>query len=505
MLHGTNAIKRMGRLLALVLVLAMLPLPTFAAGEPEGTGAAAETVDCSELFTIQSVNEALQQTAATGAKVRIILGPHEYTAGPDQETVITIPDLTSCPDPDAITVCGSGAETVLRGSIRYEASGCGRIEQLTFSAPSQGSGTALSGPGAFSVSGCTFSGYAVAVLAESGRGRWDNNRFLNNGTAVRAEGLSEDTTPCDFRLQDSDFIGNTVDFDVSAAPGDYYFYRNFFGAAETSARSPVKKEGQNIRLHCYPARKHPITGGDATLILGSENTVLNDISGELPVSEIPSGTVIRVVSDPGSGAALLAVWTFGGGIDDGDVDRIPDPPAASGSGDGALSAAAGFDAGLTLTRTGGTMTVALPAANEPILQELRPTLTVFCPDSWGTAAVTLGGTPVQSSFAGHAASFTAAAAGVYTLTDPTYLPPSITSVNAASAAVSVTLDRPETGTVLYLASYAADGRMTELFAVTVEAGRTEYAFPLDGAGYSYVKAFLTDAAARPVCEAASSQ
>ena len=301
-----------------------------------------DTIDCSGMATIQEVNGALAQAGRSSGKVEIVFGAHEYAAGTDGVTVITIPNLTSCREPDAITIRGERnnvSETVLKGGISYEAEQGGRIEDVSFAAPAEGSGTGLTGitgAGGCGVYRCCFTGFATAIdstksfigategnsftgntiavhisLPEgnSNQDQWSFNRFIRNGTAVKVDRLNSFITPYYFRLRDSDFICNTTDFDIVPG-GDYYFYRNYFYCeAENSLRAPQVAEGTTVP-HCYPARAHSIAEGRDELIYGEENTVLNSLSGELLVSEIAEGTTIDVVEDDGTGAALLAIWAF---------------------------------------------------------------------------------------------------------------------------------------------------------------------------------------------------
>lgn len=77
--------------------------------------------------------------------------------------------------------------------------------------------------------------------------------------------------------------------------------------------------------------------------------------------------------------------------------------------------APGFNAGLTVTQEGDSITVEVPVSNNTILATQKPTLTVPCPDGWENAAVSFGGQALESSFADHAVSFSVEQGGAYTI------------------------------------------------------------------------------------------
>ena len=60
------------------------------------------------------------------------------------------------------------------------------------------------------------------------RKSWENNTFINNGTAVQVLSLNKYASPYYFRFINSNFINNDTDFDVCSG-GTLYMYKNYFG------------------------------------------------------------------------------------------------------------------------------------------------------------------------------------------------------------------------------------------------------------------------------------
>ncbi|MBQ3378778.1 MAG: choice-of-anchor J domain-containing protein [Clostridia bacterium] len=77
--------------------------------------------------------------------------------------------------------------------------------------------------------------------------------------------------------------------------------------------------------------------------------------------------------------------------------------------------------------------------------------------------------------------------------------PAVSSVELDGSKAVVTLAKSGAGHTLYLAGYTASGQMLEVFVRAVQSGVNEYAFTLNKSA-AYVKVFLTDGDARPLCE-----
>ncbi len=306
-----------------------------------------DVIDLSACETISDVNNVLEAASQgfTQNMIEVRFGAKAYSAGGDGVSVITVPRLTYCNEPQSIVITGTdsgSSHTVINGSMVINSPyTSGLVTDIEFASATEGSGTALSGTagsGAYSVYSCKFAGYATAIensdsfispvegnefrnntvayhvatpkLIPENQDQMHHNRFILNGTAVKVDQLGSGVTPYYFRMRDSDFMCNDVDFDIQTA-GDFYLYRNYYYCESSGGlRSPQAIEGPDTRLHFYPARANSITSDDNTLIYGNENTVLNSLAGELIVSTVAPGTEINVVDDQGNGATLLATWSF---------------------------------------------------------------------------------------------------------------------------------------------------------------------------------------------------
>ena len=76
----------------------------------------------------------------------------------------------------------------------------------------------------------------------------------------------------------------------------------------------------------------------------------------------------------------------------------------------------GFDAGLVISAVeNDSFTVAVPESNNTILAQMKPTLSIVCPNGWDAATVTFGGETIDSAFSGNQVTFTAEVGGTYTI------------------------------------------------------------------------------------------
>ena len=227
----------------------------------------------------------------------------------------------------------------VHGGIQLNGATLFTVNGFRFVAPESETETrAIFGGGCTGVNRCTFTGYDVALDASNGLVQcgWQNtlennkiawrvalknailnnkqdctkNRFVNNGTAVEIRSMNEVSKPYSMRITDTDFVGNNLDFNVPA-PGEFYFYRDFFADKDGARREAMTMMGENTILHVYPARLESITGENDGLFLGEDNTILNDESANLliGVSQLV-GKKIVVVSDDGNGSTVLATWQF---------------------------------------------------------------------------------------------------------------------------------------------------------------------------------------------------
>lgn len=152
---------------------------------------------------------------------------------------------------------------------------------------------------------CVFSGYPVAVDATTGflactggnvfvdnqigvkldlsrtqqggnMSPWQHNTFLRNGTAVQVLGFNSIISPYYFRIADSNFIGNSTDFDLQA-PGTVYLYRNYFGKIHPQAKNMALLEYLIALLSADDKSLHQIVTSNAPRIeTGSGSKVVTN-------------------------------------------------------------------------------------------------------------------------------------------------------------------------------------------------------------------------------------
>lgn len=152
---------------------------------------------------------------------------------------------------------------------------------------------------------CVFSGYPVAVDATTGflsctggnvfvdnqigvkldlsrtqqggnNSPWQYNTFLRNGTAVQVLGFNSIMSPYYFRIVDSNFIGNSTDFDLQA-PGTVYLYRNYFGKIHPQAKNMALLEYLIALLSADDKSLHQIVTSNAPRIeTGSGSKVVTN-------------------------------------------------------------------------------------------------------------------------------------------------------------------------------------------------------------------------------------
>lgn len=191
-------------------------------------------------------------------------------------------------------------------------------------------------------------------ITYSGFGSYD---FQENVVAVRIVSLQNGMTPYEFRIHDSDFINNYVEFWIDKYNTEYvhnyYFYRNFYGGkwekpghghrywhafgadtmgnatiAYTSHRGPRYYSGMGNGVTIFvsgsPSRSTPnlarnrsAASEDAYWIYSGEDQVTRIMSDQtLPIAQealegLTGDAEVSVVTD--DGIDTIAVWTFEGG------------------------------------------------------------------------------------------------------------------------------------------------------------------------------------------------
>ena len=227
--------------------------------------------------TVEALNAELMALASsvrpgneTPAKFWVTLADTTY------DGTIVIPDLKNR---NLSYSFNSNGNTTIRGGIDLNNGlKLEHIQNIVFVAPEKTTTTASettraiwNGSTTF-VSGCTFRGYDIAL--DSGKGLinptegnvfvdntvavsvnfrdaqpdsqkkdWMHNTFLRNDTAVQVLSLAVGgsngdnlLTPYYFRLLDSNFIGNGLDFDFRE-DGRFYMYRNYYAKIHPQAES----------------------------------------------------------------------------------------------------------------------------------------------------------------------------------------------------------------------------------------------------------------------------
>lgn len=219
--------------------------------------------------TVADLNACLAAMAedeeAAGLGIVVTLGNCTY------EGTVVVPGELELEDQDMTLTLKGGKKTVLKGGIDLNGTGA-LVRGIRFEGAgktSETNNTALyNGPA--TVIDCTFTGYDIAVDMSDGvivceendlfydnatavridlngedgnMAVWGYNAFLNNDTAIQIESMGTKFTPYYLRIQDSSFIGNTTDLDVSC-PGTFYFYRNYYGETIKALLEAVESYGE---------------------------------------------------------------------------------------------------------------------------------------------------------------------------------------------------------------------------------------------------------------------
>ncbi len=219
-----------------------------------------DTVDALNQFLVQMVDIIGDDTKNV---YKVVLAAQTY------EGTIIIPEELQTSQQLALSGQENGT-TVVCGSVNLNSRTLFELNKITFKAPQQGGletsdhkTTALANGEVTNMYSCTFEGYEVAVdifhrmvtvtsgntfidneiairmdMTQSGGNRlpWVENLYVRNGTAVQILGVSNAFPAYYFRITDSDFIGNDVDFDIQCE-GTFYFHRNYFGELLDGAKN----------------------------------------------------------------------------------------------------------------------------------------------------------------------------------------------------------------------------------------------------------------------------
>ena len=550
--------------------------------------------------TVEALNADLLALATEDAAGSAGMNIHHIFLAPTvYEGTIVIPAKLS--DKCIFHLNGTGGRTVVEGGIdlnhgqRVE-----RIDGIHFRAPEAAEGEttrAIWGGDVSMVMNCSFRGYDVAVDAGDGvinlsagsisdvagnvfadndvavrldvddsdsgmRLDWKGNTFVRNGTAVEVLSLQTakdpeygNLSPYYFRILDSNFIGNTLDFDMQHS-GRYYMYRNYYAkvhpdaeklttaellealqAATTdkatqqlvTSNSPeIRKANNKTKVITNPRWKYPVQGwwthstaisdvfgaptavrammaveaetepayeNILTIWWSEETEILNGMASQLPINtEAFVGNAVKTVDVLADETEeLLGIWTFPGQAAAAAVQAagVPD-----------------FDAGLTLLAEGQTVSVTV--TDSEVLAQWSPTLTVLLD---GTAcSVTLDGKAVTFTADETGVSFPVSGGGTYVI--EIEAPPDLAVTATAedvdadiqlSVSIRSNAAAEKTCTVV-AAAYDGSGQMAAVEmsrTITVAAGG-QLVEPLTlkpEKPVETIRVFVLDGESSPLCEA----
>ena len=245
---------------------------------------------------------------------------------------------------------------------------------------------------------------------------WEGNLFQDNGTAVKIESFNGFLSPYQFRVTNSDFIGNVVDFDVDCA-ATLYFYQNFYGeltnsgdVADAKHTPPTVECDHSItKVITNPRWKAPVLDWEnqaVTFSLLAEPVQTNYLTADW---NLPT----EIVNEEADGLTLDAAAFREPGEKTIDVVNQQQQYLGTWTFDGVSTVESGvFHAGLAVEHGETAITVTV---RESEMLEAVPTLTVPC--AFAYAEVRFDGKTVAAAIRDGKITFPVAAAGTYTITE----------------------------------------------------------------------------------------
>lgn len=243
---------------------------------------------------------------------------------------------------------------------------------------------------------------------------WNGNLFQNNGTAVKVESFNDFLSPYQFRITNSDFIGNVVDFDVDCA-ATLYFYQNFYGttngSVEDAKHTPptVSCDHSITKVITNPRWKAPVLAWEnraVTFSLLAEPVKANYLTADW---DLPT----EIVNEEADGLTLDAAAFQEPGEKTIDVVNQQQQYLGTWTFDGVSIVESGvFHAGLAVEQGENAITVTV---QESEMLEAVPTLTVPC--AFAYAEVRFDGKTVNATIQNGKVTFPVEAAGIYTITE----------------------------------------------------------------------------------------
>lgn len=393
-----------------------------------------------EIDDTDALNQALaslltEQVTDDDTMIQIQLGNHTF-----QGTVV-IPNLNW--GGRELVLQGNG--TTIQGSLNLNHQGIlvRSIESIAFVRDTQSGSTAIYGGTCGSILDCSFTGYDIA-LASNQDGNlnpirctfvdnniaasvdvanlqwnmslnpWDGNLFQNNGTAVKIESFNDFLSPYYFRVTNSDFIDNGVDFDVDCA-ATLYFYQNFYGttkgSVEDAKHTPptVECDHSITKVITNPRWKAPVLAWEnraVTFSLLAEPVKANYLTADW---DLPT----EIVNEEADGLTLDAAAFREPGEKTIDVVNQQQQYLGTWTFDGVSTVESGvFHAGLAVEQGETAITVTV---RESEMLDAVPTLSVPCVFAY--AQVRCDGKTVEAAIKDGKITFPVAAAGTYTITE----------------------------------------------------------------------------------------
>ena len=393
-----------------------------------------------EIEDTDALNQALaslltEQVTDDDTMIQIQLGNHTF-----QGTVV-IPNLNW--GGRELVLQGNG--TTIQGSLNLNHQGIlvRSIESIAFVRDTQSGSTAIYGGTCGSILDCSFTGYDIA-LASNQDGNlnpirctfvdnniaasvdvanlqwnmslnpWDGNLFQNNGTAVKIESFNDFLSPYYFRITNSDFIDNGVDFDVDCA-ATLYFYQNFYGttkgSAEDAKHTPptVECDHSITKVITNPRWKEPVLAWEnraVTFSLLAEPVQTNYLTADW---DLPT----EIVNEEADGLTLDAAAFREPGEKTIDVVNQQQQYLGTWTFDGVSTVESGvFRAGLAVEQGENAITVTV---RESEMLQAAPTLTVPC--AFAYAEVRFDGKTVNATIQNGKVTFHMEAAEIYTITE----------------------------------------------------------------------------------------
>ena len=215
--------------------------------------------------TVDKLNaylEELSKNLKLGSIYEVYLAPITYTG-----TIVIPSNFEAGKDGTDLVLVGTtaedGASTILKGAVDLNRATTSHLNDIHFKATAE-CPTAIYGGALLNMVRCSFEGYDIAVDASVGAitvtggnvfvdndiairvdiaytvggmnsAGWDGNTFIGNGTAIQVLSLNEFISSYYFRIVNSNFIGNTLDFDVRCK-ATLYMYKNYYGNIHNQAK-----------------------------------------------------------------------------------------------------------------------------------------------------------------------------------------------------------------------------------------------------------------------------